>query len=234
MGATGAGGGGGGSYQAEVPSPVGTGRGVSRTTGTLNVCEVCMALAGLAAEPEAAALHVDGVRVGDVEEGVHVIAWPFEVVAAAMGVLSHRASALVGVQRSASAAAVSRPPRVRPAPPGWYDRGMTYTSPLAEELAEDVLDRFLRYVRVDTQSARDGDGTPSTPGQLDLSRMLVDELREMGIEDAELDGHGYVYATIPGAGAARRSSGCSPTSTRARTRPAPASSRWCTATTRAA
>ena len=47
---------------------------------------------------------------------------------------------------------------------------MTYTSPLAEELAEDVLDRFLRYVRVDTQSARDREGTPSTPGQLDLSR----------------------------------------------------------------
>jgi hypothetical protein len=36
-----------------------------------------MALAGLAAEPEAAALLVDGVRVGDVEEGVHLIAWPF-------------------------------------------------------------------------------------------------------------------------------------------------------------
>ena len=77
-------------------------------------------------------------------------------------------------------------------------RPMTFTSPLAEELAEDVLDRFLRYVRVDTQSARDREGTPSTPGQLDLSRMLVEELEEMGIEDAELDGHGYVYATIPG------------------------------------
>ncbi len=75
---------------------------------------------------------------------------------------------------------------------------MTYTSPLAEELAEDVLDRFQRYVRVDTQSARDQEGTPSTPGQLDLSRMLVEELQALGIEDAELDRHGYVYATVPG------------------------------------
>ena len=46
-----------------------------------------------------------------------------------------------------------------------------------EALAADVLDRFLRYVRVDTQSARDREGSPSTPGQLDLSRMLVEELR---------------------------------------------------------
>jgi tripeptide aminopeptidase len=75
---------------------------------------------------------------------------------------------------------------------------MTFTSPLAEELADDVLDRFQRYVRVDTQSARDREGTPSTPGQLDLSRMLVEELKAMGVEDAELDGHGYVYATLPG------------------------------------
>ena len=45
-----------------------------------------------------------------------------------------------------------------------------YTSELAEELAADVLDRFLRYVRVDTQSARDRRQSPSTPGQLDLAR----------------------------------------------------------------
>ena len=72
-----------------------------------------------------------------------------------------------------------------------------FTSPLAEELADDLLDRFLRYVRVDTQSARDRTGSPSTPGQLDLSRMLVDELREIGLEDAALDGDGYVFATLP-------------------------------------
>jgi tripeptide aminopeptidase len=93
--------------------------------------------------------------------------------------------------------AATRPSRYGLPHPGGMTGGMTYTSALAEELAEDVLDRFLRYVRVDTQSARDREGTPSTPGQLDLSRMLVEELREMGIEDADMDEHGYVYATLP-------------------------------------
>jgi tripeptide aminopeptidase len=73
-----------------------------------------------------------------------------------------------------------------------------FTSPLAEELAPDLLDRFLRYVRVDTQSKRDRDRSPSTPGQLELSRMLVEELKEAGLADAELDDNGYVMATLPG------------------------------------
>jgi tripeptide aminopeptidase len=77
-----------------------------------------------------------------------------------------------------------------------------YTSELARELAGDVLDRFLRYVRVDTQSARGRGGSPSTPGQLDLSRMLAAELRAIGLEDAAVDEHGYVYATLPAAGGA--------------------------------
>src|SRR3954453_17361163 len=77
-----------------------------------------------------------------------------------------------------------------------------YTSELAEALAADVLDRFLRYVRVDTQSARDRNGSPSTPGQLDLSRMLVDELLAIGLEDAALDENGYVFATLPATGEA--------------------------------
>ena len=73
----------------------------------------------------------------------------------------------------------------------------SYSSPLAEELAPAVLDRLLRYVRVDTQSARDRTGCPSTPGQLELGRMLVEELREIGLGDAEQDAQGYVYATLP-------------------------------------
>jgi tripeptide aminopeptidase len=73
-----------------------------------------------------------------------------------------------------------------------------FTSPLAEALAPDVLERFLRYVRVDTQSRRDRDGSPSTPGQLELGRMLVAELREAGLADAEQDPNGYVFATLPG------------------------------------
>jgi tripeptide aminopeptidase len=74
----------------------------------------------------------------------------------------------------------------------------TFVSPLAAELADDVLDRFLRYVRIDTQSAYTSDTYPSTLKQLDLSRLLVEELREAGLEDAELTEHGYVFATLPG------------------------------------
>jgi tripeptide aminopeptidase len=59
-----------------------------------------------------------------------------------------------------------------------------------------VLERFGRYVRVDTQARRHRTGSPSTPGQLELGRMLVAELQEIGLEDAELDGNGYVTATL--------------------------------------
>src|SRR3954453_17422022 len=72
-----------------------------------------------------------------------------------------------------------------------------YTSSLAESLAEDLLDRFLRYVRIDTQSARDRTQSPSTPGQLDLSGMLVDELLEIGLTDAALDDNGHAPAPPP-------------------------------------
>ena len=72
-----------------------------------------------------------------------------------------------------------------------------FSSPLAEQLAPDLLDRFLRYVRVDTQSARARTQSPSTPGQLDLGRMLAQELRAIGLDDAFLDDNGYVVATLP-------------------------------------
>jgi len=65
-------------------------------------------------------------------------------------------------------------------------------------LAEDVLERFLRYVRVDTQAAYRTDERPSTEKQLDLSRLLVDELRELGLTDAELNEGHTVFATLPG------------------------------------
>jgi tripeptide aminopeptidase len=78
-----------------------------------------------------------------------------------------------------------------------HDAPMSYTSPLAEELAPDLLDRFVRYARIATQSSRDRTGSPSTPGQLDLSRLLVDELRGAGLSDAVLDDNGYVTATLP-------------------------------------
>ena len=73
-----------------------------------------------------------------------------------------------------------------------------FSSPLAEQLAEDVLERFLRYVRVDTQAAYRTDERPSTEKQLDLSRLLVDELRELGLTDAELNEGHTVFATLPG------------------------------------
>jgi tripeptide aminopeptidase len=72
-----------------------------------------------------------------------------------------------------------------------------FTSPLAETLAPDVLERFLRYVRVDTQSRRDREQCPSTPGQLDLAAMLADELRAAGLDDVALDANGYVTAALP-------------------------------------
>ncbi|MDO9410495.1 peptidase T [Patulibacter sp.] len=72
-----------------------------------------------------------------------------------------------------------------------------FTSPLAERLSPGLLDRFTRYVRVSTQSDREAEGSPSTARQLDLSRMLVGELQEIGLSDVALDDDGYVYATLP-------------------------------------
>lgn len=60
-----------------------------------------------------------------------------------------------------------------------------------------VKDRFLKYVTIDTQSDPNSTTCPSTEKQKDLGHVLVAELKEMGIEDAHLDDHGYVYATIP-------------------------------------
>ncbi len=60
-----------------------------------------------------------------------------------------------------------------------------------------VLERFLRYVRIDTQSREDSPTYPSTPGQLELLRHLVTELQAIGVSDAAMDEHGYVFGTIP-------------------------------------
>jgi tripeptide aminopeptidase len=76
--------------------------------------------------------------------------------------------------------------------------GVGYASPLAAELADDVLARFLRYVVIDTQASVERSGYPSSAKQLDLSRLLVEELRAIGLADVELTEHGYVFATLPG------------------------------------
>ncbi len=70
---------------------------------------------------------------------------------------------------------------------------------------ESVVDRFLRYAAVDTQSADDQENVPSTPKQFDLALMLRRELEEMGAEDVCLSDHCYVTATIPAKESARTS-----------------------------
>ena len=60
-----------------------------------------------------------------------------------------------------------------------------------------VLDRFLRYVRIDTRADESSTACPSTPGQLILQRLLKTELEEIGLSDVALDEHGYLMATIP-------------------------------------
>src|SRR5438105_13198192 len=62
---------------------------------------------------------------------------------------------------------------------------------------DTLLDRFCRYVRVTTQSDETSKTYPSTPGQLDLGRMLAEELRALGLRDAAQDAHGIVMATVP-------------------------------------
>jgi tripeptide aminopeptidase len=66
------------------------------------------------------------------------------------------------------------------------------------ELQDDVLERFLRYVRIDTTSDQDSETYPSTAKQRDLGELLEGELRALGLDDAELTEHGYVFATLPG------------------------------------
>src|SRR5439155_26828111 len=62
---------------------------------------------------------------------------------------------------------------------------------------ESLLDRFCRYVRIDTQADEKAKTYPSSPGQLELGRLLRNELRALGLRDAEQDAHGIVLATLP-------------------------------------
>ena len=64
-------------------------------------------------------------------------------------------------------------------------------------MTTSVLDRFLRYVTIDTRADERSRTVPTTPGQLTLLQLLVDELRALGIEDAAMDANGYVMATVP-------------------------------------
>jgi tripeptide aminopeptidase len=68
---------------------------------------------------------------------------------------------------------------------------------MSRKFQHTVLERFLRYVRIDTQSDPASKTTPSTEKQKDLGRVLAQELRDLGIKDAHLDDYGYVYGTVP-------------------------------------
>ena len=61
-----------------------------------------------------------------------------------------------------------------------------------------VVDRFLKYVSFDTQSDEASETCPSTAKQKLLGAALVEEMLQMGIEDARMDENGYVYGTVPG------------------------------------
>jgi tripeptide aminopeptidase len=60
-----------------------------------------------------------------------------------------------------------------------------------------LVDRFLRYIQIDTQSDPDSSTYPSTSKQLSLAKLLVDELKQLGIQDAGMDHYGYVTGTLP-------------------------------------
>ena len=60
-----------------------------------------------------------------------------------------------------------------------------------------AYERLLKYAAVDTQSSEDAQGTPSTPGQLTLCRILAEEMRSIGLEEVYEDGRGYVYGKLP-------------------------------------
>lgn len=64
-------------------------------------------------------------------------------------------------------------------------------------MKEKLLERFLRYISIDTQSDPESTTFPSTKKQFDLANLLVKELKELGLEDAHVDEHCYVMATLP-------------------------------------
>lgn len=64
-------------------------------------------------------------------------------------------------------------------------------------MKNELIDRFVAYVKVDTQSNDANETCPSTPGQLTLARMLADELREIGMQEVTMNEQGYVMATLP-------------------------------------
>jgi len=67
-------------------------------------------------------------------------------------------------------------------------------------MSESVKNRFLRYIQIESTSDEKCEACPSSPGQWTLAKLLVEEMQAMGIADARVDEHGYVYGTIPAKG----------------------------------
>ena len=64
-------------------------------------------------------------------------------------------------------------------------------------MRNEMVERFITYVKVDTQSNASSTTCPTTPGQLTLGHMLVEELKQIGMSDVTIDENGYVMATLP-------------------------------------
>ena len=64
-------------------------------------------------------------------------------------------------------------------------------------MKEKLIERLVRYAKIDTQSDADSSSTPSTPGQWDLLHVLQKELADIGLEEITLDENGYLFATLP-------------------------------------
>lgn len=64
-------------------------------------------------------------------------------------------------------------------------------------MKQEVMERFISYAQMDTQSNEDNDTCPSTPGQMVLALKLVEELKKIGMAEVQVDEHGYVMATLP-------------------------------------
>lgn len=64
-------------------------------------------------------------------------------------------------------------------------------------MKQEVIERFISYAQIDTQSNEDNDTCPSTPGQMELALKLVEELKEIGMDEVQVDEYGYVMATLP-------------------------------------
>ena len=62
---------------------------------------------------------------------------------------------------------------------------------------EQLIERFLKYVKIDTQSDDKSETFPSTPTQVEFAKKLVEEMKAIGLQDVELDENGYTTATLP-------------------------------------